>query len=435
MRQPAALLPQGVLLHARRSVGASWRVVRRVAPRCLLRERVQSARAARTGAGVSARRRATQRCGGIVPGLARRAPRSISMTPQVRVERLVANARRLRCIEGGESVRLGLQVYRSTAPWVSSGPAPPPVVFVRGLGMTMTDSHHFASLLALSPSRRGSAVVTFDHLGFGESSVPEPHWGEGSIRGMALDALDVADCASAALGSPSFDLFGVSMGGYIAMSAALERQRQFKRGALIESEHGANRELHGSNASAPRVRALVVGCSHHGGPSMEPITSPYVARLRELEQHEPRSEGWRRAVRELYALNFSPAFVHSSPRFAGLLGAFEESCLCDTRAGLAYQNTAVERFYREGMREELAELRLASLIITGDQDSIVPSTNSLLLKQCLPGARLEMLRGAGHMFFEEAPERTVDIVAGWLLRDAPAPASASAPAPALAIKS
>jgi pimeloyl-ACP methyl ester carboxylesterase len=272
--------------------------------------------------------------------------------------------------------------------------------------MTMTDSHHFASLLALSPSRRGSAVVTFDHLGFGESSVPEPHWGEGSIRGMALDALDVADCASAALGSPCFDLFGVSMGGYIAMSAALERQRQFERGALIES-------------GALRVRALVVGCSHHGGPKMEPITSPYVQTLRELEQHEPRSEGWRRAVRDLYALNFSPAFVHSSPRFAGLLGAFEESCLRDTRAGLAYQNTAVERFYREGMREELAELRLATLIITGDQDSIVPSRNSLLLKQCLPRARLELLRGAGHMFFEEAPERTVDIVANWLERLVP----------------
>ena len=335
------------------------------------------------------------------------------MTQQVRVERLVASARRLRGVVGGGSVRLGLQVYRAAAPSESlPGPAPPPVVFVRGLGMTMNDSHHFASLLALSPSRRGSAVVTFDHLGFGESSVPEPHWGDGSIRGMALDALDVADCASAALGASCFDLVGVSMGGYIAMSAALERQRQLEGG-----ETGAcYREL--DDGAHRFARALVVGCSHHGGPSMEPITSPYVARLRELELHEPRTEGWRRAVRELYALNFSPAFVRASPRFPGLLRAFEESCLCDTRAGLAYQNTAVERFYREGMREELAELRLATLILTGDVDSIVPARNSLLLKERLPHARLDMLRGVGHMFFEEAPERTVDLVSAWLLRHA-----------------
>ncbi len=89
------------------------------------------------------------------------------------------------------------------------------------------------------------------------------------------------------------------MGGYVATSAALERQRQLEGGetGTRHREIGASRDL---DVGAHRyARALVVGCSHHGGPSMEPITSPYVARLRELEQHEPRTEGWRRAVREL----------------------------------------------------------------------------------------------------------------------------------------
>ncbi len=325
------------------------------------------------------------------------------------VTRLVASARRLRSVG---DVRLALQVYRAVSaaadqPPIRAMPTPPPhpVVFVRGLGMTMIDSHSFASALAIA--RGGGAVVTFDHVGFGDSSVPQPSWGEGSIAGMALDCLDVADCASAALEAASFSLFGVSMGGYIAMSAALARQRQTAA------------KQRSSSAAVPSLRALVVGCSHHGGPQMEPITSSYVERLRHLELHQSGSPAWRRAVSDLYALNFSPEFRATSQRFAGLLRAFEESCLRDTRAGLAYQNTAVSRFYRDGMREELrSELggpqRLPTLVITGDADEIVPARNSELLAEAMPHAMLELLPGVGHMFFEESTQRTVDIVAAFL---------------------
>jgi hypothetical protein len=118
-------------------------------------------------------------------------------------------------------------------------------------------------------------------------------------------------------------------------------------------------------------------------------------------------------VRELYALNFPPAFLCISPRFAVLLHAFEESCLCDTRAGMGSvtRTRRSSAFTARGMREELS---LATLLLTGD---VMASClrNSLLLKQRLAHARLDMLRGVGHMLFEEAPARTVDLVSAWLV--------------------
>lgn len=51
------------------------------------------------------------------------------------------------------------------------------------------------------------------------------------------------------------------------------------------------------------------------------------------------------------------------------------------------------------------------LIVHGDEDAIVPVGNSARLREMIPGARLAVMEGVGHMPHEEAPERFIAEVA------------------------
>lgn len=46
-------------------------------------------------------------------------------------------------------------------------------------------------------------------------------------------------------------------------------------------------------------------------------------------------------------------------------------------------------------------------MIAGEEDRIIPAANSATLADCIPDARLELIRGAGHLFFLERIDETV----------------------------
>jgi 3-oxoadipate enol-lactonase len=64
--------------------------------------------------------------------------------------------------------------------------------------------------------------------------------------------------------------------------------------------------------------------------------------------------------------------------------------------------------------ERVGEIRAPTLVLTGDADAVVDPRNSQLLADRIPGARLEVFDGAGHLFFWEEPERFVDLVTEFL---------------------
>ena len=50
----------------------------------------------------------------------------------------------------------------------------------------------------------------------------------------------------------------------------------------------------------------------------------------------------------------------------------------------------------------------------GSEDAIVPAGNSERLQRMVPGAKLVVMQGVGHMPHEEAPERFLDEVEAFL---------------------
>jgi pimeloyl-ACP methyl ester carboxylesterase len=60
--------------------------------------------------------------------------------------------------------------------------------------------------------------------------------------------------------------------------------------------------------------------------------------------------------------------------------------------------------------ERLASFKQPTLVVAGVQDQIIPAENSEILCERIPRARLEVIDGSGHLFFIEAPERTLDVL-------------------------
>jgi poly(3-hydroxyoctanoate) depolymerase len=58
-----------------------------------------------------------------------------------------------------------------------------------------------------------------------------------------------------------------------------------------------------------------------------------------------------------------------------------------------------------------------TLVLAGDDDPIVPAINGRILKALIPNARLEIIRGGGHMFLLERPDEIAALVARFLLEN------------------
>ncbi len=63
---------------------------------------------------------------------------------------------------------------------------------------------------------------------------------------------------------------------------------------------------------------------------------------------------------------------------------------------------------------ELAGLSLPTLVLTGDDDRIIPAHSSRLLAERIPGAQMRVISGTGHLFFLERREQTFEILTSFL---------------------
>jgi pimeloyl-ACP methyl ester carboxylesterase len=114
--------------------------------------------------------------------------------------------------------------------------------------------------------------------------------------------------------------------------------------------------------------------------------------------------GWHRLLGQ--ALVSAEMAETDLPRF----GAWVENAGRVGARTLAQQTAAV-LLHDSGGR--LGEIRVPTLVLAGDADRLVPLENSMRLAEAIPGARLAVLRGAGHCFPLERFEETVREVAGF----------------------
>jgi len=235
-------------------------------------------------------------------------------------------------------------------------PLKPPLLLIMGLGFSSRGWDRLPTLLA-----RDFHVLIFDNLGTGRSG----------RMGFAYRMPDLADDAAAviaAAGAPSAHVFGISMGGMIAQELAI--------------------------GHPGRVRSLALGCTFA---SWRSRTAPSLGTKIDLLLLNLGLVTPARISRVLVSADWHSAHPDSALRWVRRA----------ERAALRYATAQVLAIARHEALPRLHQIRAPTLVLTGGADKLVPPANSEALARDIPGARLLVFPGAGHVFPLEREAETV----------------------------
>jgi 3-oxoadipate enol-lactonase len=211
-------------------------------------------------------------------------------------------------------------------------------------------------------------IIRFDNRGIGDSDKPE---GPYTALEMAQDALQVLDEA----GVERAHVLGASLGGMIAQELAV--------------------------AEPGRVDKLVLCCTTAGGPDQPPMPEVTVKLFMEAPGLDPQV-ALRRFVEN--ALGEAPPAGLADELLARRLQNPPDPAgwQAQAAAGMRFAGTALET------------IDAPTLVLQGTADNVANPLNAEILTARIPGARLEVLEGLGHLFFWEQPDESVRIVSGFL---------------------
>jgi 3-oxoadipate enol-lactonase len=242
----------------------------------------------------------------------------------------------------------------------------PALLLIAGIPAIASDWEPLGGRLA----RAGHRVVAYDNRGSGESSVTPGPYTTRQMAGDALALLDHLECAQA-------DVFGMSMGGMIAQELAL--------------------------AAPERVGRLVLGCTHAG---IDHAPPPPKATGRAFAL---RTDDWALRMRTLAPLAFAPDADRD------LVRSFVAKKSLDVQDPTGYA-AQIEAVLAHDTASRLGQISAPTLVLTGDQDRVIPGESSRLLADRIPDGALRIIPGAGHLFFLERPEETLEILTAFLRR-------------------
>ena len=242
--------------------------------------------------------------------------------------------------------------------------AGPPLLLIMGMsGSALHWGEPFLQAL-----RADFEVIAYDHRGVGASSRLE---GALTIAQLAEDAAGLLD----ALEVDAAHVLGISMGGMVAQELALARPE--------------------------RVRTLTLGCTYCGGEGSS-LTSPEVlARILEAMGSGDREH----ALRTAWEINVSADMAADAGAYASFLAVAERRAVAVPVIAAQMQAIAAH-----DTSARLPRLRIPTLVVHGSEDQLLAVENGRLLASLIPAARLEILAGAGHLFFWERPQRSAELV-------------------------
>jgi 3-oxoadipate enol-lactonase len=240
----------------------------------------------------------------------------------------------------------------------------PPLLLIMGMSGT---KHHWGDPL-LEELRRDFDTIVYDHRDAGDSTkTGEPF----TIADLAQDAAGLLR----ALEVDSAHVMGISMGGMVAQELAL--------------------------AHPERIRSLTLGCTYSGGEGSSLTSESVMRRLAEAMSSGDRE----RAIRTAWEVNVSASFAADEDAYAtfledGLRYAVPVPVIMEQMRAITGHDTSAR----------LPELRAPTLVVHGTLDEMLPVQNGHMIAGLIPGSRLEILDGVGHLFFWEEPQRSAELV-------------------------
>ena len=205
---------------------------------------------------------------------------------------------------------------------------------------------------------------------FPESRAVDGYGLANSLEAMARVVLEQAP--------ESFDLFGHSMGGRVALEVFRLAPNRVRRLALVSTG------VHSIGEGEPAKRRALQAIGH--------------------------DEGFPALVG-----TWLPPMVAEANRSKPIYGAMREMCL---DAGQATFDAQIEaQLTRPEQESLLAEIRCPTLVMTGQLDSWSGPAQHEAIAAQIADSSLVVVEGAGHMLPLEAPDAVNQAIAAWLAQD------------------
>jgi 3-oxoadipate enol-lactonase len=245
--------------------------------------------------------------------------------------------------------------------------------------MGMSGSHLMWGEPFLAELEKDFRTISYNHRGIGDSTKLD---GPITIVEMADDAAGLLE----ALGIESAHVVGISMGGMIAQELALRQPE--------------------------RVRTLTLGCTYAGGEGAA-LSGPEVIELLTASL----SSGDRELqIRTGWQVNVSGAYAADPDHFTPFRELVER-----VPVAIPVIMAQMQAIAAHDTSTRLDQISAPTLVVHGTDDQMLPVSNAKAIADRIPGARLEIFDGVGHLYFWERPEQSARLVRE--LAGAQAPAS------------
>jgi pimeloyl-ACP methyl ester carboxylesterase len=246
-----------------------------------------------------------------------------------------------------------------------------PILLISGSGNVMDVwPSHFLNELA-----KGHKVTIFDNRGVGNTTEGTKPF---SVKQFANDTLGLMNV----LGIQKADVLGFSMGSFVAQQLILTYPEKVDR--LI---------LYGASC---------------GGQEGIPQNPKVISVLSDFVNNRTKDAS------AFLEVTFPLKWIKENPNFLELIPKTSEDILSSTVKKQFEINENWLSTNWSGVCDLLQEVTKPSLIITGTEDEAIPSENSLILVDKIPGSWLVQIENAGHGLMYQYPEIFTEIVETFL---------------------
>jgi pimeloyl-ACP methyl ester carboxylesterase len=251
-----------------------------------------------------------------------------------------------------------------------------PILFISGTSQTK-DAWEPTLLSELAATNH--TVIVFDNRGMGETTVGTKPF---SIEQFANDTAGLLD----ALQIEKADVFGASLGTFIAQELTLNYPQKVDRLILHAGYCGGNEAVYASGQALEAIMTL---------------NSPQILHNMTAEQQ----------AMILAQIMFPPAWLKQHPE---ILNDVNELAPSRSATPEIIQQQGLASGTWKGSCDRLANITQPSLLIVGDQDLLIPAANSVMMAQRIPNSWLVIIQGTGHGMMLQVPNEFSAIIQTFL---------------------
>jgi len=270
----------------------------------------------------------------------------------------------------------------------------PVLLLVHGFSASLHTWEPWVERLATGEERLNDyRIISVDLPGHGLTSAPAGY--RASVESLR-DALEAFTRAQAL---DRFFLAGSSMGGNIAWEYALENPDQIEGLILVDASGWP--ETRDQYAEDPPVFRL--------------LRSPLAPLLRDLDNTALVRQGLENSFAD-------PSFVTDE-----MVTRYSKLSRAPGHRDIILQLTLGFRERNYATVERLADMNVRTLVLTGDQDRLVPPIHAQQFADAIPGAELITFENVGHIPQEEVADQSAMAVHEFMYRAVEAPTTCGAP--------